>query len=115
MGSWGRPRLSVGQLANRAGVSVRTLHHNDEIGLLSPSLRTDAGHRLYAEDDVARLLGIRSLQALGFLLRRARSELEDRQRLVSRPEGVARVPGDRGEAGLEDLLQALEDVAMFER
>ena len=45
----------VGELAKRTGLSVRTLHHYDEIGLLSPSGRTQTGHRLYSTEDVLRL------------------------------------------------------------
>jgi MerR family transcriptional regulator, thiopeptide resistance regulator len=40
--------LTVGQLASRFGVTVRTLHHYDEIGLLAPSARSSAGYRLYS-------------------------------------------------------------------
>ncbi|WP_211333354.1 MerR family transcriptional regulator [Terracoccus luteus] len=47
--------LTVGQVAQRFGVTVRTLHHYDEIGLLVPSGRTAAGYRLYTGDDLARL------------------------------------------------------------
>ena len=71
--------MTVGQLAKAAGVSVRTLHHYDEIGLLTPSGRTDAGYRLYAEADVERLQQIRSLQALGFSLDRIHEVLSGRQ------------------------------------
>ncbi|HET7478004.1 MAG TPA: MerR family transcriptional regulator [Rubrobacteraceae bacterium] len=67
----------VGELAGRTGVSVRTLHHYDEIGLLSPSGRTASGHRLYSADDVLRLQQIRSLRALGFRLEEIRRCLED--------------------------------------
>src|SRR5207253_1728898 len=45
----------VGQLAKRTGISVRTLHHYDQIGLLTPSHRTESGHRLYDRDDVVRM------------------------------------------------------------
>lgn len=44
--------LKVGELARRTGVSVRALHHYDEIGLLSPSHRRGSGHRLYGPHDV---------------------------------------------------------------
>ena len=44
--------LTVGQVAETFGVTVRTLHHYDEIGLLSPSERTHAGYRLYTADDL---------------------------------------------------------------
>ncbi len=66
----------VGELAARMGLSVRTLRYYDEIGLLSPSRRTDAGHRLYTAGDVVRLQRIRSLRTLGFDLREIRECLE---------------------------------------
>jgi MerR family transcriptional regulator, thiopeptide resistance regulator len=66
----------VGELAGRTGLSVRALHYYDEIGLLSPSRRTDAGHRLYATGDVVRLQQIKSLQHLGFSLREVRDCLD---------------------------------------
>ncbi len=46
---------TVRQLARMAGVSVRTLHHYDQIGLLKPPARTEAGYRLYGENDLLRL------------------------------------------------------------
>lgn len=46
---------SVGQVARMAGITVRTLHHYDDVGLLSPSGRTDAGYRRYEHDDLERL------------------------------------------------------------
>jgi MerR family transcriptional regulator, thiopeptide resistance regulator len=66
----------VGELARRTSLSVRTLHYYDEIGLLSPSRRTGAGHRLYTADDVVRLQRIKSLQHLGFSLREVRDCLD---------------------------------------
>ena len=50
--------LRVGQLAKRTGLTVRTLHHYDELGIVSPRRRSAAGYRLYGEDDVARLLQV---------------------------------------------------------
>ena len=47
--------MKVGDLAKQTGVSVRTLHYYDEIGLLSPSGRTETGDRLYPKDDIFRL------------------------------------------------------------
>ncbi len=55
---------------------MRTLHYYDEIGLLSPSRRTGAGHRLYTAGDVVRLQQIKSLQQLGFTLREVRDCLD---------------------------------------
>lgn len=59
---------SIGQLAALARVTVRTLHHYDEIGLLLPSGRTAAGYRLYAERDLERLQQILFYRELGFPL-----------------------------------------------
>src|SRR6476646_6711292 len=66
------PPWKVGELAKRTGVSVRALHHYDEIGLLSASLRSESGYRLYTEADVIRLQQIRSLRSLGFSLDESR-------------------------------------------
>ena len=57
--------LKVGELAAAAGLTVRTLHHYDSIGLLRPSARSDAGYRLYDRDDVARMHQIQALRAFG--------------------------------------------------
>ncbi|SKB31380.1 DNA-binding transcriptional regulator, MerR family [Arthrobacter sp. 49Tsu3.1M3] len=59
---------SIGELAKAYGVTVRALHHYDEIGLLSAGQRTASGHRRYTEEDVRRLYRIRSLQMLGLPL-----------------------------------------------
>jgi DNA-binding transcriptional MerR regulator len=61
-------RWSIGELAKACGVTVRTLHHYDEIGLLSAGQRTASGHRRYTEEDVRRLYRIRALQMLGLPL-----------------------------------------------
>src|SRR3712207_176709 len=71
VGTW-----KVGESARQVGLSVRTLHYYDEIGLLSPSRRTDSGHRLYTAGDVVRLQRIKSLQQLGFTLREVRECLD---------------------------------------
>jgi DNA-binding transcriptional MerR regulator len=60
--------LKIGQLAKHAGLTVRALHHYDAIGMLCPSVRTDAGYRLYHRDDVARLQQIQALRQLGMPL-----------------------------------------------
>lgn len=69
-------RWTVGEVAKRTGLSVRTLHHYDAIGLLSPAQRSDAGYRLYATSDLARLQQIGSLRQLGFTLEEVRSILD---------------------------------------
>ena len=59
---------TVGEVASLAGVTVRTLHHYDRIGLLVPSGRSDSGYRLYSYGDLERLREIRLLRELGFSL-----------------------------------------------
>ncbi|MFE4089543.1 MerR family transcriptional regulator, partial [Streptomyces sp. YIM B13502] len=59
---------SVGQVAGFAGVTVRTLHHYDAIGLLVPSARSHAGHRRYDDADLDRLQQILFYRELGFPL-----------------------------------------------
>lgn len=71
--------MQVGQLARHSGLTVRTLHHYDEIGLLSPSQRSDAGYRLYAPEDVARLTQI-------LLLRRLNLSLAEIREVLAGPE-----------------------------
>ncbi|WP_341250232.1 MerR family transcriptional regulator [Euzebya pacifica] len=68
---------SVSELAELAGVTVRTLHHYDEIGLLRPSGRTPAGYRLYDHDDLLRLQQIMFWRELGFTLAEIASALDD--------------------------------------
>lgn len=67
--STGRPGpLTVGQVADAFGVTVRTLHHYDETGLLVPSDRSPAGYRLYTQADLDRLQTIVVYRRLGFTL-----------------------------------------------
>nr|WP_188429318.1 MerR family transcriptional regulator [Ornithinimicrobium tianjinense] len=60
--------LTVGQVAEELGVTVRTLHHYDEIGLVVPSERSHAGYRLYTEEDLRRLQHVVVYRRLGFPL-----------------------------------------------
>jgi len=68
MGAELERRWKVGELAKATGLTVRTLHHYDDVGLLVPSERTSAGHRLYDEQDVRRLYRILALRRLGMRL-----------------------------------------------
>ncbi|MFF0722764.1 MerR family transcriptional regulator [Micromonospora sp. NPDC003816] len=67
----------VGEVARLAGVTVRTLHHYDEIGLLSPSGRSGAGYRSYSDADLERLQVIRYYRELGFPLEEIAAILDD--------------------------------------
>ncbi|WP_395358607.1 MerR family transcriptional regulator [Streptomyces sp. YH02] len=70
---------SVGQVSAFAGVTVRTLHHYDKAGLLSPSDRSHAGYRLYSEADLVRLQQILFYRELGFPLDEITAILKDPQ------------------------------------
>ncbi len=69
--------LTVGQVSARLGVTIRALHHWDEIGLARPSLRTVAGYRLYTAGDLERLHRIVVYRELGLGLDRIRAILDD--------------------------------------
>src|SRR5689334_19997694 len=69
-------RWKIGELAEATGVTVRTLHHFDEIGLLRPGERSALGHRLYSGDDVRRLYRILALRQLGLALSEVAQSLD---------------------------------------
>lgn len=68
--------MRIGEVAERTELSFRTLRHYDEIGLVTPSARTDGGFRLYTDGDVARILLIRRMKPLGFTLDEMRELLD---------------------------------------
>jgi DNA-binding transcriptional MerR regulator len=69
--------LTVGELSRASGVTVRTLHHYDEIGLCRPSQRTAAGYRLYDDADVLRLQQVLVLRELGLPLDEIASAIDE--------------------------------------
>jgi len=121
----------IGELAKATGLTVRTLHHYDEIGLLAPSERTQAGHRLYGETDVRRLYQIRALRDLGLPLQeipsalagdprktledhllRVRQDVERGRRLQSLLQGIL----DRVDhASGQDYMEAIQAMTMMEK
>ena len=60
--------MHIGELAELTGLSLRTLRHYDEVGLVKASGRTEGGFRLYTHDDYERLILIRRMKPLGFTL-----------------------------------------------
>lgn len=64
----GPAAMHIGEVAGRTDLSLRSLRHWDEVGLLRPSGRSDGGFRLYTEDDVEKILVIRRMKPLGFSL-----------------------------------------------
>jgi MerR family transcriptional regulator, thiopeptide resistance regulator len=107
--------LTVGQVSTRLGVTVRALHHWDEIGLARPSLRTAAGYRLYTAGDLERLHRIVVYRELGLGLDRIRGILdsstadlpgalrEQRARIAERIDRLRQL-----DAGLDRMIEAHE-------
>ncbi|TFD58881.1 MerR family transcriptional regulator [Cryobacterium suzukii] len=60
--------MHIGELAEKTGLSLRTIRHYDEVGLLKASARTEGGFRLYTQEDHSRLMLIRRMKPLGFSL-----------------------------------------------
>jgi MerR family copper efflux transcriptional regulator len=67
--------VQIGEVADRTGLSLRTIRHYEEVGLAPPSARSQGGFRLYTDDDVARLLVIKRMKPLGFTLEEMRDLL----------------------------------------
>jgi DNA-binding transcriptional MerR regulator len=127
----------VGELARQTGLSVRTLHYYDEIGLLCPSHHTESGHRLYVAADVARLQQIKSLRQLGFSLEEVRGclqspefaplgvlrlhaarlteQIEVQRQLVGRLERIARALERAEEVSAEEFIRTIEAMTMLDR
>lgn len=84
--------MHIGAVAERTGLSLRSLRHWDEVGLVRPSGRTDGGFRLYTESDVDRILLVRRMKPLGFSLDEMAVLLDVADRLasgqVTDPEGA---------------------------
>jgi DNA-binding transcriptional MerR regulator len=131
------PPWKVGELARITYLSVRTLHWYDQIGLLTPSFHTEAGHRLYTAADVARLQQIKSLRQLGFSLEevrdcldrpgfsplsliemhleRLREQIELRRRLCERLESIVARLRAAETVSAENLMQTIEDMSMLDK
>ena len=94
----------IGELARAAGVTVRALHHYDSLGLLVPSERTHAGHRLYSEADVQRLYRLLALRGVGL-------PLDEIGPLLDREDGLADTVR-RHLGRVEQQLGALEELRL---
>ncbi|EPR37207.1 putative transcriptional regulator, MerR family [Desulfovibrio sp. X2] len=129
--------IKTGKLARLTGITMRTLHHYDHIGLLTPSERTASGFRLYGQDDVRRLHAIQALKQIGCSLAEVRAVLDDpaisfpdivdrqlhdlderieraqdlRARLARLKDRIAR----GGSANARDCLEVLEMMALYEK
>ena len=85
------PVMHIGEVAARTELSLRSLRHWEEVGLLQPSGRTDGGFRLYTEADVEKILVIRRMKPLGFSLDQMKDVMRDLEAL----EAPGATPGDR--------------------
>ncbi|MFD9006457.1 MerR family transcriptional regulator [Streptomyces sp. NPDC059582] len=78
--------MQIGEVAARTELSLRTIRHYEDSGLVMPSARSQGGFRLYTEADVARLMVIRRMKPLGFSLDEMRALLDATDRLDSGDE-----------------------------
>ncbi|GAB2958162.1 MerR family transcriptional regulator [Streptomyces pseudoechinosporeus] len=80
-------QMQIGEVAERTGLSLRTIRHYEEVGLVIPSARSKGGFRLYTESDVERLMVIRRMKPLDFSLEEMRDLLDitDRLAVVENP------------------------------
>lgn len=93
--------LQIGQVAERTGLSLRTIRFYEENGLVRPTSRSDGGFRLYSDDDVARLEVVKRMKPLGF-------RLEEMQELLGLLDELAAHPED---AALSDRLRMFHEAA----
>src|SRR3954452_16498014 len=106
-----------GDLARATGITVRTLHHYDRLGLLVPSAHTAGGHRCYTADDVRRLHRILALRSFGLSLAQIADILDDAEDPRELIRGQLAVAEERLRQGqqlrfrLLDLLRALDGMA----
>lgn len=82
--------LQIGEVAARTELSIKTIRHYDEVGLVTPSARSAGGFRLYTADDVNRLLAIRRMKPSGFSLEEMRELLDALDTLDSPGSSAAR-------------------------
>jgi len=68
--------IQIGEVAERVGLSLRTIRYYEEVGLVSPSDRSQGGFRLYSEDDVRRLAVLKGMKPLGLSLREIRQLMD---------------------------------------
>lgn len=109
------PAVHIGEVAARTGLSLRSLRHWEDVGLLRPSLRSEGGFRLYTEDDIEKVLVIRRMKPLGFTLDEMKAVMRDieavRGQVVSTAGAKRRLVEIQRDAG-ERRARLVEQLAM---
>jgi DNA-binding transcriptional MerR regulator len=100
----------IGEVADRVGLSLRTVRYYEEVGLVTPSDRTSGGFRLYTDDDVARLELAKHLKPLGFSLEEMRELLDLHQRLQTRGARISAKDRTRLEQYTADARERCEQL-----
>lgn len=109
MKSYAEHLYQAREFAERAGVTVRTLHHYDRLGLLKPSRYTEAGYRLYAERDLARLQQIVTLKFIGFPLKQIKEILSADALDLATALRLQRKVIEEQRSHLDKAIQAIEN------
>jgi DNA-binding transcriptional MerR regulator len=99
----------TGQFARRARVSERTLRYYDKMGLLSPSYYTEAGYRMYTEDDYPRLQQILGLKYLGFSLEEIHAFLKHGPRRFKEALAIQKAMMQERKVHLEKIIRTIEE------
>jgi Hg(II)-responsive transcriptional regulator len=102
--------MTIGQLAERAGVNIETVRYYERRGLLSEPARTDAGYRDYEPDALARVRFIKRAQGLGFTLH----EIEELLALRVRHEGACEAVGRRTRDKIAVVRQKIRELKAME-
>ena len=102
--------MTVGEVAKKMDVTVRTLQHYDKEGLLSPSATSGGGRRLYTDKDIVKLHQILSLKHLGFSL----DDIRDRLIPLDTPAGVAQVLSEQAAVVREKIARLTESLSRIE-
>jgi MerR family transcriptional regulator, copper efflux regulator len=97
--------MQIGEAADRVGLSIRTIRHYEDAGLITPSARSDGGFRLYTEPDLARLTVVKRMKPLGFTLDEMRDLLHILDNLTDQ------TTDDNRRAALQDRLAMFHTAA----
>lgn len=127
--------MRSGEIARKTGISIRTLHYYEEVGLLASVQRTRSGHRRYGVKEIARLQQIRSLQQIGlsladirdtlagseplgviqYHLKESRKRLDELQELIERLENLCRVMAEEDQVTTGELLHTIAVMSLTDR